>query len=381
MVLAAIRLVSVASQPPPAPPPTAHGAAHLQDVCSIGSLFAQLGAISSNVFCRAGCHGTHCRPDWYPGRGDVCTAECGAVFEPFWDECGAMLVATGMGGVSEMSSFYYSCLHALYPPGRCGTVCDDHTYACYLSEIHTSCCDEDGTNCVAGHDVPLSCPVGCALVFPEFLETCRAHIAAKPSLVGQLPHLEAFEQSCLAHSGVELVDYATNLIANGCTLDLDTDSSNGGHRRRVQRRTDGFLINFVGSNSSSCGWDQIDDMANRVDAICGGMQNTCSPQCAIATRQFTTSCAPTLTIVMPTNDGRISSIRAFEARCTDQANPTQFLRAIRAANCPLNMTSCGSPGTLANADFGADSGVIGYTYVTPTGWEGSSRGVVVVRSG
>jgi hypothetical protein len=28
-----------------------------------------------------------------------------------------MLVATGMGGMSQMAVFYDSCLRALYPPG------------------------------------------------------------------------------------------------------------------------------------------------------------------------------------------------------------------------------------------------------------------------
>jgi hypothetical protein len=36
--------------------------------------------------------------------------------------------------------------------------------------------------------------------------------------------------------------------------------------------------------------------------------------------------------------------------------------------------------SLANADFGADSGVSGFTYVTPTSWQGSAGGVVVVQS-
>lgn len=46
------------------------------------------------------------------------------------------------------------CLEELYPPGSCGTFCNDHTYDCYLTEIQEACCDERGTNCRAESDVP-----------------------------------------------------------------------------------------------------------------------------------------------------------------------------------------------------------------------------------
>jgi N-acetylneuraminic acid mutarotase len=317
-------------------PPTPPGSAQL---CSINSLFTRLTAIKSDADCRAGCQGSRCPPDWYPGSGDVCNADCGAVFEPFWDECGAMLVATGMGGMSQMAAFYDSCLRALYPPGSCGTFCNAHTYTCYLSEVHASCCDEDGTNCVAGQDVPLTCPVGCALVFPEFLETCRAHVTATYNL--DMHAFETFEQTCLTQDGVQLVEYAMSLIAAGCTLDFSTHPSNGGGggHRRLQGHSDGFLQNYVGSSSPGCRWDDIDDMAQNIDAICGGLTSTCSAQCAIATRQFTAACGPTLAIVMPASDPRMTSLSSFETSCIQQADPVQFLHAMMAANCPVNATN------------------------------------------
>ena len=89
------------------------------------------------------------------------------------DQCGAMLSTAGMGGMAEMGVFYDHCLQALYPPGSCGTFCTPHTYQCYLEEVHQSCCDENGLNCLDGQDIPLTCPIGCAVIFPEFLETCR----------------------------------------------------------------------------------------------------------------------------------------------------------------------------------------------------------------
>eukprot|EP01050_Picozoa_sp_SAG11_P011708 SAG11_NODE_1258_length_5362_cov_16.457534_2_plen_86_part_00 len=53
--------------------------------------------------------------DWTPGADDYCSAECGRVFEPFWDSCGEMLTTAHMGGMEEMSVFCepkpLSCIH------------------------------------------------------------------------------------------------------------------------------------------------------------------------------------------------------------------------------------------------------------------------------
>ena len=94
-----------------------------------------------------------------------------------------MLTSAGMGGMDEMSIFCAPpplpsrrhqprsahpdalppddhCLQTLYPPGMCGTFCNQHTYDCYVAEVQESCCDEEGQNCVAGVDIPRTCPVG-----------------------------------------------------------------------------------------------------------------------------------------------------------------------------------------------------------------------------
>ena len=105
--------------------------------CSIGDVFAHMTAITSDPNCMAGCAGGTgvCPPNWYPGRADQCSPDCGRVYEPFWDECGAMLTQANMGGMDEMGFFYDDCLEQLYPPGSCGRFCNDHTYTCLLTEI------------------------------------------------------------------------------------------------------------------------------------------------------------------------------------------------------------------------------------------------------
>ena len=132
--------------------------------CTIGSVFNHLQEIKANADCLAGCATSDCGPEWYPGEGDLCNAACGAVFEPFWDSCGTILVAMEMGGVDGMQVFYDQCLLSLYPPGSCGSFCNGHTFDCYLAEVNEACCDEGGINCDAVSTVPETCPVGCALV-------------------------------------------------------------------------------------------------------------------------------------------------------------------------------------------------------------------------
>ena len=97
--------------------------------CSINSVFASLTKIKANKDCRSGCAGGRCPKDWYPRKQDKCSAPCGKVFEPFWDQCGPMLTAAKMGGMGEMGTFYEHCLETLYPAGSCGTYCNGHTCA------------------------------------------------------------------------------------------------------------------------------------------------------------------------------------------------------------------------------------------------------------
>ena len=116
--------------------------------CNIGDLFQHLTRIRVDSECRAGCHGGdgQCDDDWYPGAADSCNADCGKIFEPFWDQCGDMLTKANMGGMDRMNGFYDNCLEELYPPGSCGTFCNQHTFECFSAEVHEACCDEDGEN-------------------------------------------------------------------------------------------------------------------------------------------------------------------------------------------------------------------------------------------
>ena len=81
---------------------------------------------------------------------------------------------------------------------------------------------------LAGCDSAASCPVGCALVFPEFNEICYDHIFEHPELNPQ--DFESFEQECLSQDALALVQYALELQAQGCIIDLVGSSGSGGGR-------------------------------------------------------------------------------------------------------------------------------------------------------
>lgn len=304
-------------------------------LCTIADVFGKLQGITTNEDCRSGCARGTCPSAWMPTAVDECNPQCGRVFEPFWDQCGEMLVEAHMGGMEEMGLFYDDCLEELYPPGSCGTFCNEHTYDCYLTEVHQACCDEDGTNCRAGSDVPNVCPVGCAIVFPEFLETCREHVAEHEATDSTIvvADFEAFEQQCLTSDGLALVEYALELASRGCRLNLSGATSGGRHRHLQD-----FLMQRLSSSADQCAWDEIDDLAADVTSICCAGDTcsegslvpiSCSPGCAVALHQFTVSCGSTLLVI----DQDYEEIMAFEQSCLDAADPLFFLNAIKNAQC------------------------------------------------
>ena len=226
-----------------------------------------------------------------------------------------MLTTARMGGMDTMGVFYDSCLETLYPPGTCGSLCNEHTFECYLAEVQEACCDEGGRNCVSGQDVPDSCPIGCAIVFPQFLEVCTDHLAGTGAVMADF---EAFETQCLDTDGQQLVEYAIMLLERGCAIDLPAASGTngagdshsgggggGGHRRMMlllQRRRrrrhlqqqPGYMAPHLSSQANQCTWDRIDDFAKEVDAVCCGANNAgcsdgtppaaCSAGCAVTIR-------------------------------------------------------------------------------------------------
>jgi hypothetical protein len=250
-------------------------------------------------------------------------------------------VATGMGGMAEMSDFYNHCLESLYPPGMCSSlgICNIHTYNCFFQAVDTACCDQ-GTNCAAGNPVPNTCPVGCALVFPEFLETCRSFIAADPARANSLPIMEQFEVDCLHQDGLALVQYAIDMVARGCILDLEQQ----GHRRRQLQAASSplFLSSVLGTetHTAGCTWDDLDDRANH------GARALVSilPACVL--------CAWLAALSFYTEISRVSdaqSIVSAAARAAHSVCPVLQISALQ--HVPLPFTSSMTSVTLLSKCF------------------------------
>lgn len=172
-------------------------------------------------------------------------------------------------------------------------------------------------------------------MFPEFNEICHDHITDHPELSPQ--DFDSFEQECLSQDALALVEYALDLQAQGCTIDLAGSSG----RRALQNS---YLSQWLDSDERTCDWDEVDDYAHDVDLVCcgedgsqcpnGRAPDSCNEGCAISMHQFTTDCAGTLDVVMPSGDDRRTQIDSFESMCLSSLDPEFFLHAIMAATGP-----------------------------------------------
>jgi hypothetical protein len=116
-----------------------------------------------------------------PGASDECSLECAMVFEPFWDDCGTMMMATMgamMGGMDGMTTFYDTCLTTRYPPGSCTDSCSAQTLHCREMEIQNACCGDPG-----------NCPVRRTLVSARIvcvLPNCSLTTLSRAAWIGLL---------------------------------------------------------------------------------------------------------------------------------------------------------------------------------------------------
>ena len=81
------------------------------------------------------------------------------------------------------------------------------------------------------------------------METCRAHV--HKNFPKQAQQFESFEKGCLSQDSLALVEYAIDLKAQGCTIDLI------GKHRRLQKGAPAFLTLMLTSKSKTCSWNEI----------------------------------------------------------------------------------------------------------------------------
>eukprot|EP01043_Picozoa_sp_COSAG02_P064374 COSAG02_NODE_9391_length_2232_cov_5.085326_1_plen_353_part_10 len=186
--------------------------------------------------------------------------------------------------------------------------------------------------------------MGCAIVFPPFLESCRDHIIASGLAIGDF---DSFSEMCLSVDARDLVEYVAELRSRGCDINLDSAvTPTGGHRR-----TQDLSGTIFRTTSEACRWDQIDDWARDVDTICcdgnacpaGQRPSSCSAGCAVALHAFMSACGAAVELALGAADARTLDIQAFEEDCLASADPDFFLRAIAEATCPATDDSdCGN---------------------------------------
>ena len=101
------------------------------------------------------------------------------------------------------------------------------------------------------------------------------------------------------------MEYALDMVARGCVLDLSGAAAVSGGHRRLVRRLQQYLARTFSSTAHACAWDEMDDLAADVDMICCGangancpggaaVPTSCSPGCAVAMHEFVVSCGAAL---------------------------------------------------------------------------------------
>ena len=260
------------------------------------------------------------------------------MFEPFWDDCGEMIIATMgamMGGMGGMTTFYNTCLSTRYPPGSCTDECSSQTLHCRQMEIQNACCGDAG-NCPEVSTTPLECPVGCALFFPSLLGDCADTLTASGLTEDEMAEYQAFSELCLDQDAVSLVEYAQDLLAQGCDINLTPDNG----RRLQDGRMAGMALPLQ-TDQDACSWDSFEDRVVAMSAACcgpnadatcrdGSPPRDCNPECAVYYHSFFADCGMLVNTVMAS---QIDAFTAFDETCLASADIGFFLDAIQHTTC------------------------------------------------
>ena len=200
-VVLLVLLVSLASP--------AHAQQPDESTCSITELNNHLNDISEVC-----CPGNDCSVTGYPGADATCSTECALQLEPFWDSCSDLLGLLDMIP-DGLSDYYATCMAVLYPPGACGDTCDTATFHCRTMEIDQACCTMED-NCPESSAIPNVCSVGCALLYPSYIEDC-ADILRETEDESTMSMLQEFVETCETEQDPSaLLEYADALQAQGC---------------------------------------------------------------------------------------------------------------------------------------------------------------------
>eukprot|EP01052_Picozoa_sp_SAG31_P004106 SAG31_NODE_167_length_21485_cov_31.094922_4_plen_641_part_00 len=279
-----------------------------------------------------------------PGVSDTCSMDCALIFEPFWDDCGAAIKATvgaQMGGMDGMTAFYNTCLVTRYPPGSCTDECSASTLHCRRMEVQNACCEAED-NCPDDAATPLRCPVGCALFFPSMVNDCESALSDAGLTDEEAEDYSSFSDLCLDQDAPALVEYAHDLVRQGCDIDLVPPRGRG---RRAQddegpgQKTG--IAKLLQTDPTTCSWDSFDDRIVEMSAVCCGTNadetcadgqppRECSPECGVYFHSFYSDCEILLSTVQQDD---FEVFTDFHEMCLEEADVSFFLNAIQHATC------------------------------------------------
>eukprot|EP01052_Picozoa_sp_SAG31_P007307 SAG31_NODE_347_length_17310_cov_3.764743_12_plen_379_part_00 len=222
---------------------------------------------------------------------------------------------------------------------------------CRLMEVQSACCS-DARNCPDSSPVPHRCSVQCALVFPTMVDSCAEELESGGL---DMDEYRSFADRCMRQDGTALVEYAHDLVRQGCEIDLVSPQDRG---RRAQDNEGSAqktgIAKMLQTNENTCSWQSFDDRVVEMSAVCCGTNadevcadgqppRQCSPECAVYFHSFYSDCETLLSTIQQDDMDKFTD---FEATCMDEADASFFLTAIKHATCvPVCMSS---HGCLAN---------------------------------
>eukprot|EP01052_Picozoa_sp_SAG31_P016933 SAG31_NODE_1140_length_9701_cov_43.848261_3_plen_327_part_00 len=237
--------------------------------------------------------------------------------------------------LTQWSLFHWS--------GQCIDECTAAMMHCRLVEVQSACCS-DARNCPDNSPVPRACTVQCALVFPALVNSCAEELNADGVDIDQF---RSFAEECMRQDGPALVEYAHDLVRQGCAIDLAAPQDRGRRAQDDQASAQKTgIAKLLQTNENTCSWDSFDDRVVEMSAVCCGSNadeacadgqppRECSPECAVYFHTFYSNCQTLLSTVLQAD---FDAYTDFHETCMDEANVELFLIAIKHATCaPLRL--------------------------------------------
>ncbi len=149
-----------------------------------------------------------------------CSAECAAVFVPFWEACGETVLETTTLVGQDFAPFYNLCRAGMI--GRAATPraqrrCTSGNFNTRKAAAEAVCCP-DADSCAGNPSLPTHCSLQCAVAYGEFYEDCAAVAAISHSKV--VDKMQQFHRTCVDESDTaELLIVLSDMPQNGCSID------------------------------------------------------------------------------------------------------------------------------------------------------------------